>query len=191
MHHTEEKIRHSAIKLFMRLGFKKTSVDDIAEDAGIGKGTIYNYFPNKQKLFDSAVQWRLEQIEASAETAITDIKRADEKLIAITLSKLACIRQTRLDEDISPAVFMELMQVQLQNKEYLQDETQKISDYLQLGIEQGIFSIERPLEKAKLIHLVLIEFMPRWLLQLTPEEAQEEITNILGMFLEGLLKQQT
>ncbi|MET0360835.1 MAG: helix-turn-helix domain-containing protein, partial [Sphingobium sp.] len=34
--------------LFLRYGYRRTSVDDIAREAGVAKATLYAYFPSKQ-----------------------------------------------------------------------------------------------------------------------------------------------
>ena len=47
----KELILDSAIELFNRWGYAKTSVDEIARAAHIAKSTIYYYFPSKENLF--------------------------------------------------------------------------------------------------------------------------------------------
>jgi len=37
-------------RLLARYGYKKTTVDDLAQEAGIGKGTVYLYFPSKEEV---------------------------------------------------------------------------------------------------------------------------------------------
>jgi AcrR family transcriptional regulator len=46
-----EKILNTTIRLFLRSGAKKVSMDDIAENAGISKVTIYKYFSDKDTLY--------------------------------------------------------------------------------------------------------------------------------------------
>src|SRR5579885_766102 len=48
---TRQRIIQKAAKEFARLGFEQANINVIAEQAGIGKGTIYLYFENKQELF--------------------------------------------------------------------------------------------------------------------------------------------
>jgi AcrR family transcriptional regulator len=50
-----ERLLDSAASLFFRWGFDKTSVDDIAREAGISKGAVYLEFPNKDALFKAVV----------------------------------------------------------------------------------------------------------------------------------------
>ncbi len=44
----------SARSLFSERGFHDTKMEDIAQGAGVGKGTLYEYFKNKQEIFDES-----------------------------------------------------------------------------------------------------------------------------------------
>src|SRR5579875_2611568 len=48
---TRQRIIREAASEFARLGFEQANINTIAEQAGIGKGTIYLYFENKRELF--------------------------------------------------------------------------------------------------------------------------------------------
>src|SRR5690554_6756267 len=48
------EILDSARILFKENGFHKTKMEDIAQRAGVGKGTLYEYFNSKQEIFDEA-----------------------------------------------------------------------------------------------------------------------------------------
>ncbi len=48
-----EKIVSTAKKIFFRKGYANTTIDEIAEKAGVGKGSIYLHFKNKDDLFVS------------------------------------------------------------------------------------------------------------------------------------------
>ena len=45
----------SKIKIFALKGFKATTLDEIAEKSEFGKGTIYNYFSNKENIFKEII----------------------------------------------------------------------------------------------------------------------------------------
>lgn len=47
----EEKIRSASRDVFLENGYTQTTVEKIAEKAGIGVGSIYNYFPSKADIF--------------------------------------------------------------------------------------------------------------------------------------------
>ena len=45
-----QKILDAAEHRLWRYGFKKTTIDEIASDAGVGKGTVYLYFDGKEEI---------------------------------------------------------------------------------------------------------------------------------------------
>ncbi len=70
-----EAILAAAMKLFTQFGYRRTSMDDIAREAGVAKGTLYLYFSGKaevframqQRNFDDAMS-RCDAAEAAAST---------------------------------------------------------------------------------------------------------------------------
>ncbi len=48
---THDRLLHMAAREFAQVGFEQANINTIAERAGLGKGTIYLYFPSKQDLF--------------------------------------------------------------------------------------------------------------------------------------------
>lgn len=57
-----EKITHTAAEMFLTLGFKSVTMDDIANELGISKKTIYVHFKNKTKLVEAVTFEVLESI---------------------------------------------------------------------------------------------------------------------------------
>ena len=47
----KERILEAALEIFSQKGFHPATTDEIAERAGVGKGTLYRYFETKDKLF--------------------------------------------------------------------------------------------------------------------------------------------
>ncbi len=56
----EERILDAATTLLVRWGYRKTTIDDVAREAGVGKGTIYLHWKDKNDLFRAAI-WREQQ----------------------------------------------------------------------------------------------------------------------------------
>ena len=50
------EILSAAIELFARNGFDHTTLDDIAEASEYGKGTLYNYFQNKEEIYSAIIR---------------------------------------------------------------------------------------------------------------------------------------
>ncbi len=59
----KEQILGAATRLFSELGYQDTEVQKIADASGVGKGTVYLYFPSKEALFFATVQRAIEQVE--------------------------------------------------------------------------------------------------------------------------------
>ncbi len=55
----QEKVVRSAIGQFAKNGYEKANIAIIARNAGIAKGSMYQYFENKKELFLYSVQWTI------------------------------------------------------------------------------------------------------------------------------------
>lgn len=78
-----EDILRAATRLFAERGFAGTDVQVVADELGVGKGTIYRYFPSKRDLFLAAVdrgmqrltEW-VDQMAAAFEDPLEQIRAA-------------------------------------------------------------------------------------------------------------------
>ncbi|MCF7807081.1 MAG: TetR/AcrR family transcriptional regulator [Candidatus Marinimicrobia bacterium] len=70
-----EAIIRAAIHVFARDGVERGKIADIAKEANIGKGTVYEYFNSKEQIFHAIV-----------DTVISDMVDATQKLFAMDLS---------------------------------------------------------------------------------------------------------
>ena len=50
------EIALASVEVFGTKGFERTRMEDVAKKAGVGKGTIYEYFPNKEELMTGAFE---------------------------------------------------------------------------------------------------------------------------------------
>lgn len=53
-------ILNASIKVFSKYGFHKAKIQQIADEAGMGKGTIYEYFDSKKNLFEDMIKHMME-----------------------------------------------------------------------------------------------------------------------------------
>ena len=67
---TRERILDAALGVFSEKGFHVATMDEVADRAGLGKGTLYRYFANKETLFNELVRQRLEELESKARTVL-------------------------------------------------------------------------------------------------------------------------
>lgn len=69
-----EEIADAAIPVFLRFGLRKTSMDDLAEAAGLSRQGLYLHFKNKQQLFHASLQ----RVVARTQAAVAlELARAD------------------------------------------------------------------------------------------------------------------
>ncbi|MGE6261162.1 TetR/AcrR family transcriptional regulator [Heyndrickxia sporothermodurans] len=59
---SKEKIRASAMELFIKQGYYATSISDVAKKAGISKGLLYNYYKGKEELLSELVNARINEV---------------------------------------------------------------------------------------------------------------------------------
>lgn len=83
-----QDILNSARALFKDKGYHNTKMDDIAVGAGVGKGTLYEYFKNKQDIFDEACIEYVDLIINNVKYIINMDKTFNEKLLILFNEKL-------------------------------------------------------------------------------------------------------
>ncbi len=64
-----ERILETAARVFAERGYHRATIDEIIQRAGTGKGTVYNYFPSKERLFLAVIESREEVLRASLRQA--------------------------------------------------------------------------------------------------------------------------
>jgi AcrR family transcriptional regulator len=69
-----EEILDIAAQLFAQHGYANTDVQAVADTLGVGKGTIYRYFPSKRELFLGAVDRGMALLRARVEAEVADIQ---------------------------------------------------------------------------------------------------------------------
>jgi AcrR family transcriptional regulator len=84
--HKEQKkarIIKAAAQVFADRGFSGTVMADIADRAGIGKGTLYEYFDSKEDLFFAVFEWFTQETEAAAKVSISALGGSVSERLAV------------------------------------------------------------------------------------------------------------
>ncbi len=81
----EKKLFDTAFKLFTEKGIKNTSIDEIASNAGVAKGTFYLYFKDKYELQDELIARKSYQLfnKALKKLDKSKYKQFDDQIIFI------------------------------------------------------------------------------------------------------------
>src|ERR1700730_18652132 len=75
------RILSAAQHLFLRYGVKRTSIDDVAREAEIAKGTVYLYYASKNDLFAAVAERLCTDILVAARQALLKKKSLAERLV--------------------------------------------------------------------------------------------------------------
>lgn len=138
-----EIILNSAKTIFARYGFKKTTMDEIAQAARKGKSSIYHYFKSKEDIFKAIVEKEADELSAAIAKAINAETTSEKKIRAYVLARMKGINNlTNLysalkDEYLEHYSFIENVRVK-----YDTEEVNTIKGILKTGVEDGEFKIE-------------------------------------------------
>jgi len=78
-----DAIGAAAIKVFRELGYHRARMADIAAGAGIGKGTLYEYFSNKAAILEFEIERYFSAFESSVVTAMAEEDTAGRRLLSL------------------------------------------------------------------------------------------------------------
>ncbi len=82
-----EIILAAAKQLFGQYGYRRTSIDDIAQKARIAKGTVYLYFKSKEDIFRALCQQLLDTVLTATEEACRTSLPIEQRLRRIVAAK--------------------------------------------------------------------------------------------------------
>lgn len=81
-------ILRAARVVFARKGYENTVVEDIADEAGIGKGTLYLYFPSKEQIYLAALIEVAQELDAESRRVTAEALSWQEALRAYVAVRL-------------------------------------------------------------------------------------------------------
>ncbi|WP_027339622.1 TetR/AcrR family transcriptional regulator [Halonatronum saccharophilum] len=84
----KEQILLAAIDAFSKKGANQTTMQEVATTAGVGKGTIYRYFKNKEELATAIIEYGIERLSEIIVSEISELDNPLEKLKKIIDVKL-------------------------------------------------------------------------------------------------------
>jgi AcrR family transcriptional regulator len=76
----KDLIIEAAMQVFVQKGFTKATINDIAGAAGIGKGTVYEYFSNKDEIIHSAFDYFMRSMQLDFQEVLTNDIPAVKKM---------------------------------------------------------------------------------------------------------------
>jgi AcrR family transcriptional regulator len=80
-----QELLTAALQLFVERGFAATRIEEVAQRAGVSKGTLYLYYPSKEELFKAVVRHNLSSLIAEGEEAARCFEGSSSELLAFLL----------------------------------------------------------------------------------------------------------
>lgn len=140
-----ERVLGSADKLFQKFGLCKTTMEDIAREAGKGKSTLYHYFKSKEDIFGAILTREKDAFFEIVQSSIAKEVTASKKIEVFYVKRFEAIRKVinlynvLLEE--TRGALLENGQVRVWRKKYDDKEINIIKSILQYGIVTGEFRV--------------------------------------------------
>ena len=136
-----ENILKIAQEIFSKYGYKKTTLDDIANAVRKGKSSLYYYFKSKEDLFQAVILKEVEILGKELDAVVNRNTDPVEKLRDYVLTKLTTFRglanfYNALENDVTAIGFIEDIK-----HRYEQNEIRMIKRILIEGVRKNEFEI--------------------------------------------------
>lgn len=146
------EIFHQVVQIFSKKGFYETSMREIADAAGLGKSTLYDYFKTKDEILIYFFEDQLRDMTQEAQKIALQNLSADERLRQITEKYLESLQANK-------SLFLKLMQesqrLKLESQKQVQAKRYGYQDLIRAlideGIREGVFRKVNSLLAARLL----------------------------------------
>jgi AcrR family transcriptional regulator len=183
----KEQILKVAGNIFAKFGLKKTTMDEIAKLARIGKSTLYYYFKSKESMFSEIINKESQILREKLTEAVEQGETPQQEIRNYITTRMSYLKElvnynTALtDEYLDHYSFVEKAR-----KDLTQYEMDVIKNILIEGINQNVFAIEDTDSTARMIIIVLKAFEYPLLIENRRENMEAEIELMLNIIFKGI-----
>ena len=151
----EDKLINKAGEMFLSLGFKSVTMDDIANELGVSKKTIYKYYPNKASLVKAST----EAIHGEVEIMVRAIKEKNLNAIEEEFAIKAIFKEMLKNAKESPMFQLKKYYPKIHGELMEKEEClfrDCNEDNLEKGIQQGLYRKDIDIEMIMNFYFILI-----------------------------------
>ena len=169
-----EKILNTATQLFIQKGSEKTSMQDIAQTAGISKGAIYHHFKSKDEIVLAVIRSRQELMEEEMKQwfKATENLTGREQLQAILKSNLES-QTARAIDGIVDVYEQDAGFILTMMRDNLRIGAPLVSDIIKKGMADGSIQTQYPDQTAEVFLLLVNFWMNETVFESDPEKLPE------------------
>jgi len=156
----KQKIIEAGTRLVVQKGIEKTSLADIAEEAGISKGSLYYYYASKNELIFDITEAHINQISENLFTIIEESKGTAnwEELLKILFERI-------LDADTRGRLHLYLVQQALNDNDDLKQRFRKKYQEWKIMIKDGFAMLEPNITNHNVLSSLIIAALDGFLIQ--------------------------
>ena len=186
-----EIILEAAVKRFGEYGYNKTTMAEIADDAGMSAANIYRYFKNKEEIAaECAKNWMCQRTDVLKSVVRDNQLSAAEKLETYILKTLEIAQEKAAeggkDDELCAEITKnrpDLVHDKIKNEEAI------LVEILSYGNQTGEFDIDNVQEMAQTIHSMLVVFdVPMFMHLFSKEEFAKRAASETRFIIAGLGK---
>ena len=169
-----EKILNTATQLFIQKGSEKTSMQDIAQTAGISKGAIYHHFKSKDEIVLAVIRSRQELMEEEMKQWLkaTENLTGREQLQTILKSNLES-QTARATDGIVGEYEKDAGFILTMMRDNLRIGAPLVSDIIKKGMADGSLRTQYPDQAAEVFLLLVNFWMHGTIFESDPEKLPE------------------
>lgn len=140
-----DQVLEGARTVFMRDGFEGASVDDIAQEAGVSKATLYSYFPDKRLLFLEVARMECAR-QAEEALELTDAKAPVREVLTVAARRIVSLVTSEFGQRIFRVCVAESDRFPELGRAFYESGPQllraRLCDYLRAARNRGELRIE-------------------------------------------------
>jgi AcrR family transcriptional regulator len=183
------KIVTVAAEVFNRYGFKKTTMDEIAQQLGKGKSSIYYYFKSKEEIFKAVVEMEAMQLRADVRKSIEATNDPQEQIKNYVLTRIGAYKNAiNFNNALEDNVLLHLEFTQTIRDTYDKYEIELVKKILIEGVKSGAFAIENPSIASAGIVTALKGLQGPILESLNEKEIEEKLDSLLSILFYGIIR---
>ncbi|MFH1421953.1 MAG: TetR/AcrR family transcriptional regulator [Planctomycetota bacterium] len=187
--HIRERIIHAGKTVFRRLGFKKTSMIDIAKEVHMGKSSLYYYYPSKEEIFRAVVVMEKETLSLRIHRAVSREKEPKAKLKTLALTRMREFRKLANFYAVLNEDYLDLLSFVERFREKTFDENvEMIKHILDEGVRSKVFKIKETHLVAYAIAIVIKGLEYPWLFKSVKGDIEKGLDVMLGVMINGISK---
>ncbi len=182
-----EKVLAVARSLFAKRGVKHTSVDMIAKESGIAKGTVYNYFESKNDIFREVIHNEAMAVYSEIDNAVRQAKNVRDKMKAFVVAKVQAIRSRMNLYNLTKERYINMSHlVRHELTFYYEREVLLVEDILSEGIRKGEVVVKEPALLARALVAAVKDFEDPWVVTEDWETMERYLDTLLDVLYNGL-----